>query len=118
MEVSTSSTNYLHATSVHCSLSSQTVTIVRSNVGVDRHAVALRREAYAHLHDSRRNAAACPCRTTCYTQRCRSSQPDDTDAAAMAIEGRPAYDHERQTHKRCFDFSRSSGARPTAFWTA
>jgi hypothetical protein len=40
--------------------------ITRPNVGVDRHAVALRREAYAHQHALRRNAAACPCRTTCY----------------------------------------------------
>ena len=38
---------------------------VLPNVGVDRRAVALRREAYAHLHAARRNAAACPCRTTC-----------------------------------------------------
>jgi hypothetical protein len=38
---------------------------VRSNVGVDRHATALRREAYAHLHALRRNAVACPRRTTC-----------------------------------------------------
>jgi hypothetical protein len=35
------------------------------NVGVGRHAAALRREAYAHQHASRRNAAACPRRTTC-----------------------------------------------------
>ena len=35
------------------------------NVGVDRYAVALRREAYAHQHASRRNAAGCPGRTTC-----------------------------------------------------
>jgi hypothetical protein len=38
---------------------------LRYNVGVDRHAVALRREAYAHQHASRRNAAARPRRTTC-----------------------------------------------------
>jgi hypothetical protein len=38
---------------------------VRHNVGVDRHAAALRRETYAPAHSSRRNAAACPCRTTC-----------------------------------------------------
>jgi transposase len=36
-----------------------------SNVGVDRHAAALRRETYALAHGSRRNAAACPRRTTC-----------------------------------------------------
>jgi hypothetical protein len=38
---------------------------LRHNVGVDRHAAALRREAYAHQHASRRNDAACPRRTTC-----------------------------------------------------
>jgi hypothetical protein len=37
------------------------------NVGVDRHAAALRRETYAPAHGSRRNAAAFPRRTTCYT---------------------------------------------------
>lgn len=36
------------------------------NVGVDRHAAALRREAKAHLRRLRRNVAACPRRTTCY----------------------------------------------------
>ena len=38
---------------------------LRHNVGVDRRAAALRHGAYAHQHASRRNAAACPRRTTC-----------------------------------------------------
>lgn len=36
-----------------------------SNVGVDRHAPALRRRTYAPAHGLRRNAGACPRRTTC-----------------------------------------------------
>lgn len=37
------------------------------NVGVNRHAAALRRRAYAHPHARRRSAAVCPSRTTCST---------------------------------------------------
>jgi hypothetical protein len=35
------------------------------NVGVDRHAAAMRREACWRAYAPRRIAAACPCRTTC-----------------------------------------------------
>src|SRR5690242_3066127 len=44
----------------------QLVLVVSSNVGVDRHAPARRRETYAPAHGLRRLAGACPCRTTCY----------------------------------------------------
>lgn len=40
------------------SLAKDGVHFSRPNVGVDRHAAALRREAYAHQHALRRNAAA------------------------------------------------------------
>jgi hypothetical protein len=39
------------------------------NVGVDRHAAALRRKTYAPAHNLRCNATANPCRTTCYPSR-------------------------------------------------
>ncbi|MCY1557533.1 hypothetical protein D9M68_943890 [compost metagenome] len=43
----------------------RTTVRMMSNVGVDRHAAALRRKAYAPAHGLRRKAAACPRRTTC-----------------------------------------------------
>jgi hypothetical protein len=41
------------------------VASMRANVEVDRHAAALRRKTYAPAHGLRRNAVACPRRTTC-----------------------------------------------------
>lgn len=38
---------------------------MRFNVGVDRHATALRRKEQAYQHGLRRNAVAYPCRMTC-----------------------------------------------------
>lgn len=42
-------------------------TCCEANVGVDRHAVALRRKVQAPAHGLRRNAGACPRRTSCST---------------------------------------------------
>src|SRR5690606_17086804 len=57
---------------------------LRDNVGVDRHAAALRRETYASAHVPRRNAAACPCRTTCYASpRYRPAAPRLEDRGAV-----------------------------------